>query len=70
MWLTVDQELSAKFESELQLEKETRDTTELPPHVKNFLENRSFTLHDTPGQEEFILTRTFGDERSVSLDTT
>ena len=61
----VDQELSAKFGSELQLEKETRDTNELPPHVKEFLDNVPFTLHDTPGQEEFTLTRTFGDEKLV-----
>ena len=59
----MDQELSAKFSSELLLEKETRDTKDLPPSVKDFLDNSSFTLHDTPGQEEFMLTRTFGDEK-------
>ncbi|KAL9122051.1 MAG: hypothetical protein Q9187_001398 [Circinaria calcarea] len=60
---SVDQELSAKFESELQLEKEMRDTDELPANVKDFLDNSPFELHDTPGQEEVVLTRTFGDEK-------
>ena len=59
----MDQELSAKFESELQLEKEMRDTDELPANVKDFLDNSPFELHDTSGQEEVILTRSFGDEK-------
>ena len=59
----MDQELSAKFESELQLEKEMRDTGELPANVKDFLDNSPFELHDTPGQEEVVLTRSFGDEK-------
>ena len=63
--MIVDQELSAKLQSEFQLEKEMRDTDELPPNVKEYLDNSPFELHDTPGQEEVSLTSTFGDERSV-----
>ncbi|KAI9779969.1 MAG: hypothetical protein M1835_004603 [Candelina submexicana] len=58
----VDDELVAKFESELQMEKEMRDTEEAPVSVKDFLENSQFELQDTPGQEEVLLTRQFGDE--------
>ncbi|KAL8925138.1 MAG: hypothetical protein Q9208_003643 [Pyrenodesmia sp. 3 TL-2023] len=58
----VDQELSAKFESELRIEKETRDSDTLPPNIQEFLDNSPFELEDTPGQEEVALTRKFGDE--------
>ena len=66
--MIVDQELSAKLQSEFQLEKEMRDTDELPPNVKDFLDSSPFELHDTPGQEEVILTSTFGDEKLVSAN--
>ena len=59
----VDQELAAKLDSELQMEKEMRDTDQLPPNVKDFLDNSPFDIVDTPGQEEVVLTRTFGDEK-------
>ena len=65
----MDQELSAKLQSEFQLEKEMRDTAELPPNVQDFLDNSPFELHDTPGQEEVNLTSTFGDEKSVTTPT-
>ncbi|KAI9816492.1 MAG: hypothetical protein M1827_001624 [Pycnora praestabilis] len=58
----VDEELIAKFDSELQMEKEMRDSDELPTSVKDFLDSGSFELQDTPGQEEVVLTRHFGDE--------
>jgi len=58
----VDEELVAKFESELQMEKEMRDPDEVPTSVKDFLENGPFEIIDTPGQEEVVLTRKFGDE--------
>ncbi|KAI4206901.1 MAG: hypothetical protein LQ346_000843 [Caloplaca aetnensis] len=55
-------ELSAKFESELRIEKEARDSNTLPPNIQEFLDNSPFELEDTPGQEEVALTRKFGDE--------
>ncbi|KAL8873439.1 MAG: hypothetical protein Q9174_001087 [Haloplaca sp. 1 TL-2023] len=58
----VDQELAAKFESELRMEKETRDSDTLPPNIQGFLDDSPFQLEDTPGQEEVFLTRKFGDE--------
>ncbi|KAL8695392.1 MAG: hypothetical protein Q9218_000151 [Villophora microphyllina] len=58
----VDQELSAKFESELRVEKETRDSDTLPSSLKGFLDESDFKLEDTPGKEEVLLTRKFGDE--------
>ncbi|MCJ1351710.1 MAG: hypothetical protein MMC33_001694 [Icmadophila ericetorum] len=59
----VDQELSAKIESELQMEKEMRDTEELPPNIKEFLEDETWELKDVAGEEEVTMSRTFGDEK-------
>ncbi|KAL8944773.1 MAG: hypothetical protein Q9216_000195 [Gyalolechia sp. 2 TL-2023] len=59
---TVDQQLSAKLESELQIEKETRDSDTLPADIKDYLDNSPFQLEDVPGHEEVALTRKFGDE--------
>ena len=67
--VTVDQELSAKLQSELQLEQDLSDTDELPPNIKDFLESSPFQLEDIPGQEEVVLTRTFGDEKYVNINT-
>ncbi|KAI9745956.1 MAG: Mitochondrial acidic protein mam33 [Claussenomyces sp. TS43310] len=58
----VDAELIAKFDSELSMEKEMRDEDEIPTSVKDYLENGPFEIQDTPGKEEVVLTRQFGDE--------
>ncbi|KAI9800232.1 MAG: hypothetical protein M1825_004216 [Sarcosagium campestre] len=58
----VDEELAAKLESEVQLEKEMRDSDDLPVNVRDYLDNAPFSIEDTPGQEEVVLTRQFGDE--------
>ncbi|KAL9099347.1 MAG: hypothetical protein Q9163_005138, partial [Psora crenata] len=58
----VDQELSAKIQSELDMERETRDSEKLPASISDYLDSSSFELHDTPGHEEVVLTRKFGDE--------
>jgi complement component 1 Q subcomponent-binding protein len=57
-----DEELVSKFESEIQMEEEMRDANEVPTSVKDFLENGPFEITDTPGHEEVVLTRQFGDE--------
>ncbi|MCJ1312169.1 hypothetical protein MMC25_005843 [Agyrium rufum] len=59
----VDVELSSKLESELNMEKDMRDIEKLPETIQDFLDNSAFELHDTPGQEEVTLTRSFGEEK-------
>ncbi|KAI0123727.1 mitochondrial glycoprotein [Xylariales sp. AK1849] len=58
----VDEELSLKLESELQYESELKETELLPASVKDFLENSPFELVDTPGKEDVVLKRKFGNE--------
>ena len=41
---TVDQELSAKFESELQMEQEMSNSNELPSNIQEFLDNGPFQV--------------------------
>ncbi|KAI9840907.1 MAG: hypothetical protein M1837_001234 [Sclerophora amabilis] len=57
-----DDELVAKFDSELQMEKQMRDSDEVPVGVRDYLENGPFQITDTPGQEEVVLNRQFGNE--------
>lgn len=40
----VDQELSAKIESELQMEKEMRDSETLPSSLQDYLDSSSFEV--------------------------
>lgn len=40
----VDQELAAKLHSELELEKDIRDSDQLPENVKSFLESSPFEV--------------------------
>jgi hypothetical protein len=57
-----DEELVAKLESEIQMEEEMKDQ-EVPTSVKDYLENGPFEIIDTPGEEDVVLTRQFGDEK-------
>ncbi|KAK2747284.1 hypothetical protein FQN57_002182 [Myotisia sp. PD_48] len=59
----VDVELAAKFQSELALETESGETDQVPESLKYFLDNGPFELRDTAGEEEIVLTRSFGDEK-------
>ncbi|KAI9728483.1 MAG: hypothetical protein M1828_003885 [Chrysothrix sp. TS-e1954] len=59
----VNIELSGKLESELNVEREMRDPDSMPEHLKEYLDNSPFKLQDNAGQEEVVLTRTFGDEK-------
>ncbi|EEP81323.1 hypothetical protein UREG_06188 [Uncinocarpus reesii 1704] len=59
----VDVELAAKFQDELALETESGEVDKLPESLKYFLENGPFEVKDTPGEEEVVLTRKFGDEK-------
>ncbi|KAF3025044.1 Mitochondrial acidic protein mam33 [Neopestalotiopsis sp. 37M] len=58
----VDEELSAKLDSELSYENELKDSEPTPASVKDFLENSPFELIDTPGKQDVILKRKFGNE--------
>ncbi|KAH7156851.1 glycoprotein suaprga1 [Dactylonectria macrodidyma] len=58
-----DEELSAKLESELQIEEDMKASEQDPASIKDFLNNSAFKLIDTPGQEVVKLERSFGDEQ-------
>ncbi|TVY43984.1 Mitochondrial acidic protein [Lachnellula occidentalis] len=58
-----DDELAAKLEAELEMENEMKDQEGLPTSVKDYLENCPFEIIDTPGVEDVVLTRKFGDEK-------
>lgn len=58
-----DAELVAKLESEITMENEMKEDGDIPTSVKDYLENGPFAIIDTPGQEDVILTRQFGDEK-------
>lgn len=63
----VDEELSAKLASEIEFENDVKENEPLPASVKDFLDNSPFKVQDTLGQEDVILTRTYGDEKYVYL---
>lgn len=58
-----DDELSAKLESEIQIEEDMKDQEQQPASIKDFLDNSPFELVDTPGQEVVKLVRSFGNEK-------
>lgn len=58
-----DGELSAKLESEIQIEEDMKANEQDPASIKDFLNNSAFELVDTPGQEVVKLVRNFGDEK-------
>lgn len=59
----IDDELSAKLESEIQIEEDMKANEQEPASIKDFLNNSAFELQDTPGQEVVKLVRTFGEEK-------
>lgn len=58
-----DTELAAKLGSELQIENEIKDENGVPSSVQDYLENGPFEIIDTPGEEEVVMKRKFGDEQ-------
>ncbi|KHN93811.1 glycoprotein suaprga1 [Metarhizium album ARSEF 1941] len=58
-----DDELSAKLDSEIQIELDMKAQEQQPASVQDFLENSPFELIDTPGQEVVKLVRSFGNEK-------
>lgn len=59
----VDDELSAKLDSEIQIEEDMKSSQQQPASVKDFLDNSPFELVDTEGQEVVKLVREFGQEK-------
>lgn len=58
-----DDELSAKLESEIQIEEDMAASEQQPASIKDFLDNSPFELVDVPGQEVVKLVRNFGEEK-------
>ncbi|KAK3942052.1 mitochondrial glycoprotein [Diplogelasinospora grovesii] len=58
-----DEELSQKLASEIEFEQDVKENEPMPSSVKDFLENGPFEIIDTPGKEDVILKRTFGNEK-------
>ncbi|KFY72507.1 hypothetical protein V499_07355 [Pseudogymnoascus sp. VKM F-103] len=58
----VDDELVAKLESEISMEQEMKENSEVPQSVREYLENGPFEIQDVEGSEEVVLTRTYGEE--------
>lgn len=58
----VDGELAAKLQEELQMEQEMSPNDSLPAHLQEFLDNSGFTLQDSAGDQEVVLTKAFGQE--------
>ena len=58
----VDDELVAKLDSEIAMEQEMKENSDVPQSVREYLENGPFEIQDTVGQEEVVLTRAYGDE--------
>src|SRR5690349_11895973 len=58
----VDDELVAKLDSEIALEQEMKENSDIPQSVREYLENGPFEIQDTVGHEEVVLTRAYGDE--------
>ncbi|KAK4983943.1 hypothetical protein LTR28_002406, partial [Elasticomyces elasticus] len=58
----VTQELAAKLNSEIMIERDNQDDS-YRGNIKEYLDNSDFQLEDLPGQEEVVLRRTLGDEK-------
>ena len=58
-----DAALVEKLESEIAFETEMQEQDGTPASVTEYLANGPFEISDIPGQEEVVLTRTFGDEK-------
>lgn len=59
----IDSELSQKLAGEIQFETEMKEDESLPVSIKDFLDNGPFDLKDTPGMQDVVLTRTYGNEK-------
>lgn len=60
---SVDKELSAKLESEMQFEAEVAKEEQVPGSIRDFLDQGKFEVVDVEGKEEVKLVREFGNEK-------
>ncbi|KAF2011748.1 mitochondrial glyco protein [Aaosphaeria arxii CBS 175.79] len=60
---SVNEELVAKLQNEIAIEEDMKEDEDLSANIKEYLETSPFEIEDKPGQQEVILTRTFGDEK-------
>lgn len=66
---SANEELAAKLNSEIALEKDNQDDA-FRESIKEYLDNSDFQIEDVAGQEEVHLTRTYGDEKYISCAIT
>ncbi|KAH5429005.1 hypothetical protein HBI47_113200 [Parastagonospora nodorum] len=59
----VSDELVAKLQSEISMEEDMKEDDDLSANIKEYLENSPFEIEDKAGNQEVVLTRTFGDEK-------
>ncbi|KAF2025051.1 mitochondrial glyco protein [Setomelanomma holmii] len=59
----VSDELVAKLQSEISMEEDMKEDHDLSANIKEYLENSPFEVEDKAGNQEVVLTRTFGDEK-------
>jgi len=59
----VSDELVAKLQSEISMEEDMKEDDDLSTNIKEYLENSPFEIEDKAGNQEVVLTRTFGDEK-------
>ncbi|KAF2433721.1 mitochondrial glyco protein [Tothia fuscella] len=57
-----NEELVAKLESEYNIERDIKNENEYNLTIKEYIDNSPFEIHDTPGEEEVVLTRKYNDE--------
>ena len=57
-----NEELVAKIQSEISMEEDMKEDDDLSANIKEYLENSPFELKDTPGTQDVVLTRKFGNE--------
>ena len=57
------QELAAKLNSEIALEKEQQADDSYRYNCQEYIDNSEFKIEDKAGTEEVHLTRTYGDEK-------
>ncbi|EEH50436.1 uncharacterized protein PADG_06515 [Paracoccidioides brasiliensis Pb18] len=58
-----DVELAAKLQEEIKYEASNSNVETPPDSIQYFLENSPFELSHKEGEDEVVLTRTFGDEK-------
>jgi len=59
----VNDELVAKLDSEIRLEEDQKEYENYRSTIQEYLDNSPYKLHDTPGQEEVVLTRDYNGEK-------